>query len=194
MSNHVCVREGKRGVGGGERLIGSDRVCGTKRCRVRVLSYKIYERLQRGLVRVSRLNIWNSHVTHVNESCHVRQIVTYVSCYDSDATGVMSQNPWATAARVCPYEWDMSHEARHVTWVMPREWCHMSHVTKSMSDCSEALSGYRVSRLLIWNGHVTHMNATCHMRHVTSHESCHVSHVKKILCESYVSHIWVICQ
>ena len=168
MSNRVRAREEKKGGGGGERLIGSDRVCGTKRCRVRVLSHKIYERLQRGLVRVSRLFNWNRRVTHVNESCpsgrswhmsHATWVRPDESCHTimsdcseglsvwmrhvtwgtsrhmSHATCVMPHSQ--TAVRVCPciapthmkwlchtYECDMSHEACHVTWVMPRESCH----------------------------------------------------------------------
>ena len=95
--------------------------------------------------------LWMSHVTHMNESCHTYQ-------------WVMSQL-WMSHVT-------HTNESCHTyRWVMSQLW--MSHVTHTNESCHT----YRWVMSQIWMSHVTHTSCHTH-EHVLSHPTL-TEHVKR---------------
>ena len=89
-----------------------------------------------------------SHVTHLNESCHNKWVMSHI--WKSHVTHL--------------------NQSCHNKWVMSHIW--MSHVTHLNESCHTSAD----VMLHIWRSHVTHMNESRHTyERVTSHsnESCH---------------------
>jgi len=140
---------------------------------------------------------WESHVTHMNQSCHTHEFVmphTWISHVTH-----MNQSCHT-------HEWVMSH-----TWVGMFYMTYMSHVTRVFESRHAYewvtspifMSCHTKSRHRAWTitsrvwSHVTHMRESC--RTHTS-ESCYtyrvLSHIKRSPCHTYewvLSHIFMSC-
>ena len=134
-------------------------------------------------------HIWMSHVTHVNESCHICE-------------WVMS-HIWMSLVT------HMNQSCHMCEWVMSHIW--MSHVTCVNEPCHT----YEWVMSHVWMGHVTHMNSsrvswvcqlcvkasrhtykpvrehhTYEMRRVPNLNKSHVTYLSHV-CESVMAHIWL---
>jgi len=122
-------------------------------------------------------DIWMSHVTQMNQSCHSNERVMYAWVMSHIWMSHVTQS--STAMHRSSFE--------YVTWITSRIASHtwMSHVTHVNESCHshESVTSHT------WMSHVTHMNESCQTHEsVTSHTwMSHVTHVN----ESCHTHEWV---
>jgi len=115
--------------------------------------------------RVTRIN--DSHVAHVNESCHAWAWVMshmYQSCYTYESvmshmwvlSHVSTSHVTHTHQSCSTYESVMSH-----IWVMSCVWT--SHITHTHQSCStyESVMSHIWVMSCVWTSHVTHTHPSC---------------------------------
>jgi len=95
--------------------------------------------------------IWMSHVTHMNESCHVGHVTHMNGSWNVGHVRYMNESCHT-------YEWVISDIwVNHVTHMNGS--CHVSHVTHMNGSWHVVMSDN-------WTSHVTRMNESYHMEHV----------------------------
>jgi len=135
-------------------------------------------------------DIWTSHVTHMNESCHIYEWVmshTWMShvTYEWVMSHIWMSHVTHMNESCYIYEWVMSHiwmsRVTHMNVlchtyerVMSHIWTsHVTHMNESCHTYERVMSPtYERGMPCVWMGHVTHMNKSCVRVRVRDSESC----------------------